>query len=122
MADGADQGIWTGLIGLAGPLVMYIVKTWWDDKREARKQAALERRAVDIVKSPEGTNDPMTAVQQAAIEQQMGKLADSARKVRESFAPENVRTASGVPPLEFDVKKVDAFEDEDPTPKLKPTE
>lgn len=121
MAD-ANPDIWSALIGAAGSLAMYIVKSWWDDKREAKKQKAMEARAVDIVKSPDGTNDPMQAVQQAAIEQNLGRLAESARKVRDSFAPANVQTISGVPPLQFDVTKVDKFED-DPTPQLtKPQE
>ena len=113
--------MWSSLASGLGVLAMYIIKSWWDDKRDARKQAALEKRATEILKSSDGTNDVDKAVQQAAIEQQLGRLVDSARKVRESFAPENVKTISGVPPLQFDVTKVESFPEEETTPPMKPT-
>lgn len=116
MADPADTNIWTALLGAAGSLAMYVVKSWWDDRREAKKQAAMERRARDIVESPAGTNDPMEAVQQAAIEQQLGRLVESARRVRESFSPPYSNGHGKIPTLDIDVSN----EDKTPTEKKKP--
>lgn len=119
-----------GLIGALGPVVGYVLKTWWDDRRAKAKQKELVEAAAAAVAAPDGTSDPRTAVIEALIREQFARIESGTRKVQETLNPP-MGAPSSMPKLDIDIEQVaeipkvpsvpdvNAFDD-DPTPKLTP--
>jgi hypothetical protein len=107
VADASDAPLWASLVTAVSTLAMYIAKSWWDDRREAKRDERTQKRAREIVTSPEGTNDINEAVQQATIEAQLARVAANARKVRESMNPPMNGHKRTVPSLDLDITPLD---------------
>lgn len=100
-----DNGLLGGLGGALGAALVYIAKSWWDERQQLRREKRERERARELLADPKGPDDPKEAVKVARLEAQEASIIQQARRVRESMNPP-LNGARSVPSLKLDIEEV----------------